>query len=531
MMRYIMLPLLLVAAMAGHAQDIGTREIALNEMQLSGMPGVQSFAWGQEEGQWFVIGGRLDGLHRRQPFAAFLASDNNTVTYVVDLITQQVWSSSITSLPQSMLEQLQSTNMEFMQRDQTLYLIGGYGYSATSADHITYPNITAIDLPGAMDAIRNGETIAPYFRQITDPRMEVTGGQLGRIADHFFLVGGQRFIGRYNPMGPDFGPGFVQEYTNAIRKFRIDDDGTNMTIADYTEVVDTMELHRRDYNMVPQVFPDGSKGYTAFSGVFQYTADVPWLNTVDIRENDWAVAPVFEQLLNQYHTAHAAFWDSTANMMRTVFFGGIGRFYFDGTTLMDDPNVPFVNTISKVTRDVSGQLVETAIGNMPGLLGASAEFIPKPGLPMAADGIIRSDLLTGDSILIGHIVGGIESTEANIFFINTGVQSDAVGRVFEVWLVSVPEGIRPVGEFTELELGIQYEMGQASVTAIIRSGKAADMQLELLDTMGHLVRQVFERTMVQGRHEVSINVTDLARGSYTLVLSTGAQQRTARFVR
>ena len=228
------------------------------------------------------------------------------MAYVIDPVTQQVWSASISTLPQALFEQLQSTNMEFVQRGETLYVIGGYGYSPTASDHITYPNLTAIDLPGAMDAIRNGETIAPFFRQIIDPRMEVTGGQLGRIADHFFLVGGQRFIGRYNPMGPDFGPGFVQEYTNAIRKFRIDDDGTNMTIADYTEVVDTMELHRRDYNMVPQVFPDGSKGYTVFSGVFQYAADVPWLNTVDINGSGWNVVPVFEQLLNQYHTAHAA---------------------------------------------------------------------------------------------------------------------------------------------------------------------------------------------------------------------------------
>ena len=520
-------PLALVVS----AQDVGDRDLALREVQIDNMPGLQSFAWGQEAGQWFLVGGRTDGLHRRQPFAAFLASDNNTMAYVIDPVTQQVWSASISTLPQALFEQLQSTNMEFVQRGETLYVIGGYGYSPTASDHITYPNLTAIDLPGAMDAIRNGETIAPFFRQIIDPRMEVTGGQLGRIADHFFLVGGQRFIGRYNPMGPDFGPGFVQEYTNAIRKFRIDDDGTNMTIADYTEVVDTMELHRRDYNMVPQVFPDGSKGYTVFSGVFQYAADVPWLNTVDINGSGWNVVPVFEQLLNQYHTAHAAFWDSTANTMATVFFGGIGRFYFDGNTLMDDPNVPFVNTISKVSRDASGQLAEAAISNMPGLLGASGEFIPESGLSITEDGIIRTDLLFGDSVLIGHIVGGIESTAANIFFTNTGTQSDAVARVFEVWLVRLPQGIRTIGAGPELELEIQHEMGQAFVTAIIRTGKSTKMRIQLLDTMGRLVRTVFEGTMVQGRQELSITVADLASGAYTLVLTAGEQQRTVQFLR
>ena len=88
--------------------------------------------------------------------------------------------------------------------------------------------------------------------------MAVTGGYLGLLNDEFYLVGGQRFMGRYNPMGPDFGPGFIQEYTNAIRRFRIADDGTERyAITDYEETVDTAELHRRDYNLVPQIFPNG----------------------------------------------------------------------------------------------------------------------------------------------------------------------------------------------------------------------------------------------------------------------------------
>ncbi|MEO8068951.1 MAG: hypothetical protein ABI599_14735 [Flavobacteriales bacterium] len=286
------------------AQDLGTRDVVLQEITVPGMPGLHSFAWGQHADQWFLIGGRTDGLHRRQPPFAFLAADNNTSAYVVDPVTLQVWSAPIPSLPQAMIEQLQSTNMEFEQRGNTLYCVGGYGYSPTALDHITYPNLTAIDLPGVMDAIRNAQPIAAHFRQITDTRLEVTGGQMRLIGDRFYLVGGQRFIGRYNPMGPDFGPGFIQEYSNAIRRFDIDDDGVNLALADYWTHVDTVNLHRRDYNMLPQVFPDGSEGLTVFSGVFQYASDVPWLNTVDIVDTNYTVVPVFEQLLNQYHTAH-----------------------------------------------------------------------------------------------------------------------------------------------------------------------------------------------------------------------------------
>ena len=168
---------------------------------------------------------------------------------------------------------------------------------------------------------------------------------------------------------------------------------------------------------------------------------------------------------------------------------------------------------------------------MPGLLGASGEFIPESGLSITEDGIIRTDLLIGDSVLIGHIVGGIESTAANIFFTNTGTQSDAVARVFEVWLVRLPQGIRTIGAGPELELEIQHEMGQAFVTAIIRTGKSTKMRIQLLDTMGRLVRTVFEGTMVQGRQELSITVADLASGAYTLVLTAGEQQRTVQFLR
>ncbi|MBK9177207.1 MAG: hypothetical protein IPM46_12915 [Flavobacteriales bacterium] len=45
------------------AQEVGTRDVVLQEITIPGMPGLQSFAWGQHGGQWFLIGGRTDGLH------------------------------------------------------------------------------------------------------------------------------------------------------------------------------------------------------------------------------------------------------------------------------------------------------------------------------------------------------------------------------------------------------------------------------------------------------------------------------------
>ena len=84
-----------MAFLSMNAQPFGNYGLVLEEITPIGMPGVQSFAWGQHNGQWFIIGGRTDGLHRRQPPFAFLAADNNVNAYVVDPVTGQVWSTAI----------------------------------------------------------------------------------------------------------------------------------------------------------------------------------------------------------------------------------------------------------------------------------------------------------------------------------------------------------------------------------------------------------------------------------------------------
>ena len=526
--------LLFTLLLVQHAatQDLGDRRIVLQELAIPGMPGVQSFAWAQHEGEWLLVGGRTDGLHRRQPFAAFLAADNNTMAYVVNPELGQVWSASLNSLPTAQFEQLQSTNMEFAQRGDVLYVLGGYGFSATANDHVTHPVMSAINVPGTINAIKTGQAIAPHFRYIVDDRMAVTGGYLGLIDEVFLLVSGQRFMGRYNPMGPDFGPGFIQEYTNAIRRFRISDDGTALALTNYAETVDTANLHRRDYNLVPQVFPNGSNGYTAFSGVFQYAEDIPWLNTVDVDANGYTVVPDFEQLLNQYHTAHLPAYSSAANTMHTVFFGGIGRYYFDGNgQLWDDVNVPFVNTISRVTRTSTGAMEETAIGHMPALLGSSAEFIRAADVATSFDDVIDLDQLVGDTVVAGHIVGGIESSAANIFFTNTGTQSDATTRTFKVLLVrDTNNGIAAPEEALE-SLSTTLSPNNEQLTTAFTLRASGMVHLSLLDTNGRVVRSLFEARLPAGKHSLQHAVKNLAAGVYVVDLRAEEQHGSVRFVR
>ena len=124
----------------------------LTQLLFQVYPDCILYAFGQHNGKWLIIGGRKDGVHARQPFNAFPGAQNNTDMYV-DVATQQTWSASVNSLPTGIKEQLQSTNMNFYQDGDALFIIGGYAYSTTAADHKTFNNLTSIDVPNLINAI------------------------------------------------------------------------------------------------------------------------------------------------------------------------------------------------------------------------------------------------------------------------------------------------------------------------------------------------------------------------------------------
>ncbi len=408
--------------------------IALEPFTVEGFAGLQSFAAAQYEGKMLLIGGRTDGLHRRQPFASFSSNGSNDQIIVIDPRSKQRWTAALTELPPELSEQLRSTNMQFIQRGQMLYLIGGYGYSRTAGNHVTFDKLTAVRVDCLISAVQLGRTLNGCIRQISDPMFAVSGGQIGRIGETYYLVGGHRFEGRYNPMGPDHGPGFTQLYTEQIRKFVIIDDGKLLRLDRPSAVTDKVVLHRRDFNMLPQIFANGVPGFTAFSGVFQVGSDLPFTDTVDIFVDSHRVHPAFRQYLSHYHSAKVAMYDASGQRTENIFFGGISQYEeIDGSFVRND-DVPFTKVISKVTREKDGQMTETKISEMPGFIGAGAEFLVNQALPAYENDIIKTNELNGDHILLGHVVGGIVSTRKNIFFINSGLESAASQTIFRVWL-------------------------------------------------------------------------------------------------
>ncbi len=522
---------LIILSLSVHSQTTPFN-IYIEPMNISGLGGLQAYAFAQHNGKWLVVGGRLDGLHRRQPFAAFDIAGNNNQIIVIDPVSQQKWTAPITSLSVALQEQLSSTNMEFHQEGIYLYIIGGYGYNTASASRKTFDNLTAIDVPSVINAVIGGTSFTSYFRQISDVQFAVTGGHLKKINNTFYLIGGNKFDGNYNPMG---NPTYTQVYTDAIRKFNLTDDGTTIIINHLPTITDATNLHRRDYNAVPQILPNGAEGITAFSGVFQPTVDLPFLNCVNIDSTTYTVNNTFQQYYNHYHCAVLPLFSATNNEMHNVFFGGIAQYYDSSGVLVLDNNVPFVKTIARVTRNSVGTMAEYKLPvEMPSLLGAGAEFIPIKSVPKFNNEVLKLDDFTSDSTLVGYIYGGISSTAANIFFTNTGTQSSASSQIFKVYVIkNSTVGIHDLNEQSIGTLKMQVFPNPSDGDFVVKFhlNKVAETKISLYSIDGKKIEERILNNLQIGENTFQRKIKNLdLGGTYILTIETPYEKATQKII-
>lgn len=506
----LLLIFFLLINVIGYSQSSFNYSVELKPISIPSLPGLHSYAYAQHNNLWLIVGGRKDGIHARQPFNAFPALQNNTDIYVINVATKQFWQASINSLAIGLHEQLQSTNMNFYQDNDTLYIIGGYGFSSTANDHITFPNLTSVNVSGLISAIQSNSPISGYFKQITDSAFAVTGGHLKKLKGKFYLVGGHRFDGRYNPMG---NPTYTQTYTNQIRKFNIYNSGTLLSYSNYSTITDPVHLRRRDYNLLPQIFPNGEEGFTISSGVFQIGVDLPFLYPVNITDTNYSAITSFNQYLSNYHSAVACLYDSTLNEMHSLFFGGMSQYYYSNGNLIQDNQVPFVKTISRLTRDANGVLHEYQLTKeMPSLKGASAEFIYNLNLQHYHSKIIKLHKINQDTTLIGHIYGGIYSPTQNPFSNNTTNTTIADNTIYEVLLIknNSQSNINAINGNNPYDVHVfpnpsngHFSVGFSLLNPTITS-------YYITNAAGEIVKEVFLNELQSGKHEIKINLQSLA---------------------
>jgi hypothetical protein len=386
-----------------------------------------------------------------------------------------------------------------------------------------------------INAIINNKSISGFFRQIADPQFAVTGGRLDKINDEYYLVGGHKFMGRYNPMGPDRGPGFTQEYTNQIRKFSITDNGTALTINHWPSITDSTNLHRRDFNLIPQIFPDGQEGLTAFSGVFQYDIDLPFINAVNIEKGNYSVNPDFSQYYNHYHSANIPIYSLKDNEMHNVFFGGIAQYFESNGMLTQDNNIPFVKTIARVSRDANGKMTEYKLPvEMPALLGAGSEFFAIDKLPAYANGVIKLDELKNDNIMIGYIYGGINSKEANIFWTNEGTESNASHQIFKVFLnKNNPAETHRINEQSTGSLKLQARTSTVKgiFKVIYQIQETTDIKFSLYTDSGKIIEEKIFKNMTAGEHIYLKKMKKFSNGGvYILTVETSYEKAVQKII-
>lgn len=500
-------------------------EISLEPLNIDGLGGLQSYAIGTYEGEWLIIGGRLDGLHQRQPFASFTSDGNNKQIIVVNPDSEEVWTLNIDFLPSHIKEQLASTNMQFHQNGDLLILTGGYAYSETKSEHITFPYLTVFDVGDVIQKVKSNSLTANDFTQIEDDFFAVTGGHLEKMEDTYFLVGGHKFMGRYNPMGPTHGPGFFQEYTDAVRKFKFELEPT-LSVHSQSSIVDPVNLHRRDYNLVPQIV-NQNRMLMLYSGVFQKNANLPFLYPVAIDSDTVNPITTFQQKFNHYHCANLPIYHPESLEMHTLFFGGIAQFYEEDGILVQDNEVPFVNTIADVAILPDGRMMETRNKTtLPGYLGAGSEFIFSPGSQLFDEGILNGDSIT-DGQTVGYIYGGIRSSMPNIFFVNTGGQSEASQTIYKVKLTRVKTSpIVEIDNTADLKLQIYPNPAQNFIRILVSLDQAQDIDVNIFNTGGQKIHQQhFSKSdVVEGQNYLILSKVKVDYGTYFYEFKIGKRK-------
>lgn len=449
----------------------------LEEVTQDELPGLHSMAFAQWDGWWVVLCGRVGGLHGFFPFTAFPESEANTYVWLINPETGDHLKFAVDNLTVPFRDPLKATNPQYAQDGPVLYIAGGYGKSATTGDFVTFPVLTAVDLPQLVSAMLAGNNPSAAFQQIEHPAMQVCGGEMDKLGDRFYLVGGHDFSGKYS-QAPS--PSFVQKYTYEIRHFGIQRTATTLAVTNFLAHHDEQNLRRRDFTMAPVRRPDGSPALALYGGVFRPDKDLPYYNPVFIAENQvFALDNSYEQVFSQYTCPAVPMFDSTDGSMYTLFFGGLSVHTYDPVkkTVDYDERVPFVRDITALRRRADGSSLEFVMpARFDALLGSNMVFAPAETAPHYANEVLRLRTLPGRTF-VGYLFGGIKADIPNI------TTSSANKRMFKVFIT--PKNSSAV---TEPQQALRVSPNPFSISDHLRVDLgSAEGKALIFNTNGHVL--------------------------------------------
>jgi predicted small secreted protein len=420
--------------------------IKLVEVNNVNTPALQSFVFGQANGLWLMTGGRTNGFHGTSDNeSTFPTKYSNTNIFVYDPVANKQYKMAI---PDANKLQLQSTNMNYYQDGDYLYCIGGYGSNCATDSpdcYQTFPNLTAINVPNAITAIKGNDAaaLAAAINTIEDSRMQVTGGALRKIGDWFYLTVGQNYNTVYKG-------GVTGIYTDQIRKFQLTTTNGVPAISNYIAYDspwpatddEFSQFHRRDLTVAEAILVDGSVGINIFGGVFtKHGGAFTYPISIAQRGNlsAFILNKGISQKFNLYECAYVPMFDPVNGVMYTVLLGGISDYYYDkkGNLMPGNPlnALPFSNHVTTIVRTATNAMVEypQQTPALPGYIGSDAEFIVNPSLVTYRDNheiIDFSKLTTTGDVLLGAMYGGITATAQQSSEFNPTFASNKIYQVY-----------------------------------------------------------------------------------------------------
>ena len=162
-------------------------------------------------------------------------------------------------------------------------MIGGF-WTPNNINWSTLNTITSINIPGMINAIMTNNTSLASFVNYSNAvsQFQVTGGQLGKIGNNFYLSFGQNCHGD-NYCG---GAGGGQVYTNSIYEFSTDPTLSSISILNTATHPDddNSGWRRRDYSLIPFMLGN-TETLLAEGGPFTQPTNpnpaVVWTNAID----------------------------------------------------------------------------------------------------------------------------------------------------------------------------------------------------------------------------------------------------------
>lgn len=115
----------------------------------------------------------------------------NLEVILIDLGKKRASAFNSGSLGGILGEQMAATGLAYYQKDNKLYLAGGYGYSEEARQFITFPYFTVVDLEATIPALLAGKSPVAHFYQICEERLAIFNGILDSNGDEFFLINGK----------------------------------------------------------------------------------------------------------------------------------------------------------------------------------------------------------------------------------------------------------------------------------------------------------------------------------------------------